>query len=170
MSDEEKRQASEPAATDPETAARPPAAEAAPPESAAPNAEERAVKAPPVPPGRAEPAGEPRHVYCSQCGAAMKVADRYCHSCGWDTQAPALTPPPPRVVANPSDRNRLAALLLCLFLGWLGAHRFYAGKVGTGILWLFTAGLFLIGVVYDLILIATGEFRDDQGRPVVRWE
>jgi TM2 domain. len=37
-----------------------------------------------------------------------------------------------------SDKTFMAALLLCLFLGPLGAHRFYVGKTGTGVLWLFT--------------------------------
>jgi TM2 domain-containing membrane protein YozV len=51
-----------------------------------------------------------------------------------------------------------------------GAHRFYVGKTGTGLLWLFTLGFLGIGVVYDIIFIATGEFRDDSERRVVRWE
>ncbi|MBQ3755018.1 MAG: TM2 domain-containing protein, partial [Clostridia bacterium] len=40
-----------------------------------------------------------------------------------------------------SPKSRLVATLLCFFLGGLGIHRFYVGKVGTGILYLFTGGL-----------------------------
>lgn len=69
-----------------------------------------------------------------------------------------------------SDKSRLVALLLCIFLGGLGAHRFYVGKIGTGILWLCTAGLFGIGWLIDLIKICCGSFRDSAGAPLRRWE
>jgi TM2 domain-containing membrane protein YozV len=45
------------------------------------------------------------------------------------------------------------AWLLLAFLGLLGVHRFYLGKIGTGVLWLFTGGLFGIGVIYDLFTL-----------------
>lgn len=59
-----------------------------------------------------------------------------------------------------SSKNWLAALLLCIFLGGLGIHRFYVGKVGTGILMLLTAGGFGIWLIIDLIMIAVGSFTD----------
>ena len=64
-------------------------------------------------------------------------------------------------------KSRVAVLLLCVFLGPLGVHRFYAGKVGTGILYLLTMGLFLVGWIFDLVRIASGEFLDANGRPFV---
>ena len=69
------------------------------------------------------------------------------------------------VVAVPmiSPKSKIAALLLCIFLGGLGIHRFYVGKVGTGILYLLTGGLFFIGVLVDIINIACGNFRDNMG-------
>lgn len=70
---------------------------------------------------------------------------------------------------NMSGKSRLAALLLCFFLGVLGVHRFYVGKVGTGILWLFTGGLFGIGVLVDFIIIAVGSFKDSNGNVVGNW-
>ena len=45
------------------------------------------------------------------------------------------------------------AWILLTFLGWLGIHRFYMGKVFTGILYLFTGGLLLLGVLYDFLTL-----------------
>ncbi len=61
------------------------------------------------------------------------------------------------------SNKRLTALLLCIFLGGLGVHRFYVGKIGTGILYLLTVGLFGIGALVDLIKIAVGTFEDKNG-------
>ncbi|MBY9001306.1 MAG: TM2 domain-containing protein [Candidatus Heimdallarchaeota archaeon] len=68
-----------------------------------------------------------------------------------------------------SDKSRLVAFLLCFFLGYLGVHRFYVGKVGTGILWLLTAGVFGIGAFIDWILILVGSFKDDKGNELSNW-
>ena len=68
-----------------------------------------------------------------------------------------------------SDKNRTVALLLCIFLGYLGIHRFYVGKVGTGILWLLTGGLCGIGALVDMILIIVGSFKDIHERYVEEW-
>ena len=63
-------------------------------------------------------------------------------------------------------KSKVAAALLCFFLGGLGVHRFYVGKVGTGILWLFTFGLCGIGALVDFIMILVGAFKDKQGNPL----
>ena len=68
-----------------------------------------------------------------------------------------------------SDRSRLAAALLCFFLGVLGVHRFYVGKVGTGVLQLLTAGGLGIWWLVDLILIIVGSFRDKRERVLLNW-
>lgn len=68
-----------------------------------------------------------------------------------------------------SPKSRLASLLLCVTLGWCGGHRFYAGKIGTGILYLFTGGLFGIGIIVDLITISTGTFKDGHYLEVKKW-
>ncbi len=71
--------------------------------------------------------------------------------------------------SNISPKSRLAALLFCVFLGVLGVHRFYVGKIGTGILMLLTFGGLGIWTLIDLILIIVGSFRDKDGRRVFRW-
>lgn len=58
----------------------------------------------------------------------------------------------------------LVTFLLCTFLGALGVHRFYLGKVGTGILMLVTFGGFGIWVIIDWIIILVGGFRDKEGK------
>ncbi len=76
-----------------------------------------------------------------------------------------MPPPPP----NCSPKSRLVVLLLCWFLGIFGVHRFYVGKVGTGILQLVTIGGLGIWALIDLILILIGSFKDAEGRIVFRW-
>ncbi len=112
----------------------------------------------------------PSIVYCQKCGASMTPEDRFCRKCGYDSTVPLWSAAPqPVVVVNASDRKRAVAALLCFPLGIFGAHRFYAGKTGTGFLWLFTLGLLAFGMLFDLILIIAGEFEDDQGRKIVVW-
>ena len=63
--------------------------------------------------------------------------------------------------------SHVVAILLTLFLGGLGVHRFMAGKIGTGILWLLTGGLFGIGWLVDFIMVCIGNFKDKNGNPWV---
>ncbi|MBR4703280.1 MAG: NINE protein [Oscillospiraceae bacterium] len=126
--------------------------------------------------------------FCPRCGLQAGTEPRICPHCGtrYHTSAcptcgylPLRDRAPAeevRVVERvletypaASPKSRLAALLLVLFLGILGIHRFYVGKVGTGILYFFTAGFFGIGWLIDLILIVCGVFRDRRGLPLRAW-
>jgi hypothetical protein len=69
---------------------------------------------------------------------------------------------------SPTPRNYTTVLLLTIFLGFWGVHRFVVGKVGTGVLYVFTYGLFFIGWIVDIISVATGTFTDKQGRRITR--
>lgn len=62
-----------------------------------------------------------------------------------------------------SDKSFIATLLFCLLLGTFGVHRFYVGKIGTGILMLITLGGLGIWVLIDFIMICCARFRDKEG-------
>ena len=68
-----------------------------------------------------------------------------------------------------SHKSKLLAIILCCvgFCGLSGLHRFYTGKVGTGVLWLLTGGCFLVGTIIDLVALLDGSFRDYYGNPLI---
>lgn len=81
-------------------------------------------------------------------------------------------PPKPTIdqFGNPiSPKFRLAAALLAWFLGIFGIHRFYVGKVGTGILMIVTLGGLGIWALIDFIVILVGSFKDKEGRLLINW-
>lgn len=65
-----------------------------------------------------------------------------------------------------SEKNGIVCLLLCLFVGPLGIHRFYVGKTGSGVLMLLTLGGCGIWTLIDLIMIIIGSFTDADGNPI----
>lgn len=69
--------------------------------------------------------------------------------------------------ARVSSKNYTVALLLAIFLGVLGIHRFYVGKTGTGVLWLLTAGFLGIGWLVDVVWLLGNCFEDWEDAPVV---
>jgi TM2 domain-containing membrane protein YozV len=109
-------------------------------------------------------------MFCPNCGRELSNEAVTCPNCG-HPMAPVSSQsgPASSTVQNVSPKSRLAVVLLSFFLGWLGIHRFYVGKVGTGILWLFTAGLLGIGNLVDFIMALVGSFTDKSGAFVLKW-
>ena len=103
----------------------------------------------------------PRAKVCFSCRDVIDANASVCPRCR--TPQPAVAP------ASTSESRILPALLLCFFLGVFGAHRFYVGKIGTGILQLLTLGGVGIWWLVDMILILTGSFRDKNGQRITEW-
>lgn len=103
--------------------------------------------------------------YCRHCGEAIEKDCIICPKCG--KQVSEITAQQPNIVINNSNqntninrfggygrpKNKWVALFLCVFLGIFGAHKFYEGKTGMGVIYLFTCGLVGIGCLVDFIAI-----------------
>lgn len=107
--------------------------------------------------------------FCQHCGEQIDKDCVICPKCGKQVQD--LKQPDNIIINNSASssasssaqatasaryraavpKNKWVALMLCIFLGWMGAHKFYEGKAGMGILYLFTGGLFGIGWFIDII-------------------
>lgn len=89
---------------------------------------------------------------CWHCGAEIPEDAVICTACGRQTQTVM------KDVGTGYGRrmcSKWVAFFLCLMLGVFGAHKFYEEKTGMGVLYLFTAGLFLVGVIADMVSILT---------------
>lgn len=111
-------------------------------------------------------------MYCPNCGALLRGDETICPNCGAPLASDFGQPGsgPNGYYGGNSNypyKSRLVALLLCIFLGELGVHRFYVGKFGTGLLWLCTGGLLGVGWILDIIGIAMGTFRDKYFMPLI---
>ena len=107
--------------------------------------------------------------FCQHCGEQIDKDCIICPKCGKQVQD--LKQPDNIIINNSASssasssaqatasaryraavpKNKWVALMLCIFLGWMGAHKFYEGKAGMGILYLLTCGLFGIGWFVDII-------------------
>lgn len=135
-------------------------------------------------------------MFCSNCGKEIESGIKFCPSCGTMVGGGASSPQAMQSDTGQSStsyqrqqyvtksstnyktespKSRLVALLLAFFLGAIGAHRFYVGKAGTGILIIVLnlLSFFIIGSIWsliDLIMIACGSFADKDGLPVTNWD
>ena len=108
--------------------------------------------------------------FCKHCGTKIAAAAVICPHCGCQVEEMHHNDQPNIVINNANAntntntnvnaamfgvrvKNKWVAFLLCFFLGYLGAHKFYEGKAGMGILYLLTCGLFGIGWFIDCIVL-----------------
>lgn len=107
--------------------------------------------------------------FCKHCGAKIPVDAVICTTCGRQVETIKNESSQPNIVIQNSNssvntntvgaavmgnpKNKWVALLLCVFLGLVGGHKFYEGKAGMGVLYLFTCGLFGIGAFIDFFRI-----------------
>ena len=108
-------------------------------------------------------------MFCQNCGKELSDQASFCPHCGHPQRTPGMAPGF-RSDKTISQRSRLAALLLCFFLGVFGVHRFYVGKIGTGVAMIFTFGGLGIWVLIDFIMIIVGGFTDIDGKFVLDWQ
>ena len=107
-----------------------------------------------------------RTKFCKRCGTSILEEAVICPNCGCQVEEIKRAEQPSIVINNANNntntnvnpamfgvriRNKWIAFFLCLFFGYFGAHKFYEGKAGTGLLYLFTVGLFGIGWIIDCI-------------------
>jgi TM2 domain-containing membrane protein YozV len=98
--------------------------------------------------------------HCHACTRVIDAEAVLCTSCG------VMQPYPSQFE---SEKRIAPTAALCFLLGVFGAHRFYVGKIGTGLLQLFTLGGLGIWMLVDLIIIITGGFRDGDGNKITEW-
>jgi ribosomal protein L40E len=108
---------------------------------------------------------------CVKCGAKPLKGDKYCQQCGAETNSAQelCLKCGVRLRYAGDGRDWLTTLLLAIFLGWLGVHRFYTGHTLIGIVIIVTCGGFFgIWPLIDIILIAAGSYKDKDGNPLVK--
>ena len=97
--------------------------------------------------------------FCKYCGAVIGADCVVCPACGRQVEPLQSAQQPQPVYVNNNvtyggvAKSKWTAFFLCLFLGLIGAHKFDEGKIGMGVLYIFTGGLFGIGAFVDLIVI-----------------
>lgn len=112
---------------------------------------------------------------CINCGAKPLVGSSFCNACGAETNALAEiclkcgARLAKAEAADISAKSRLTTTLLAFFLGEFGVHRFYLGKIGTGIAMLLTFGGLGIWALIDFIMAVAGTMKDKEGKLIKNW-
>jgi TM2 domain-containing membrane protein YozV len=116
---------------------------------------------------------------CLNCGAKPLAGNSFCQACGAETNplAEICTKCGARLVkaevVDISPKSRLATTLLCILPAWIvgiaGIHRFYLGKIGTGIAMLLTLGGLGIWTLIDFIFAVSGNMKDKEGKLIKNW-
>ncbi len=112
--------------------------------------------------------------FCKYCASKIPEDAVLCTNCGRQVEELKNNSSQPNIVINNDNssvntnvnkntvsasmhcgraKNKWVSLLLCIFLGFFGAHKFYEGKIGMGIIYLFTGGLFCIGLIIDFFAL-----------------
>jgi TM2 domain-containing membrane protein YozV len=98
--------------------------------------------------------------FCPSCGAIIKKEAEICPKCGV-RQRQSQT-------KSEKEEKWFILLLLSIFLGALGVDRFYVGKIGTGLLKLFTLGGIGVWWLIDIIMILADKFTDKNGNAITK--
>lgn len=118
--------------------------------------------------------------FCVKCGKEIEDNCVSCPNCGHQVANNQNASMPNIIINNSANANatatainnggngvsqksKIVTLILAIVLGWIGGHRFYVGKIGTGIIWFFTVGFFGIGWILDIIKVLSGTFKDGAG-------
>lgn len=109
-------------------------------------------------------------MYCSKCGFGFddNTHVSFCPMCGQAVNKSVYTNNNDNKDISEERKDWLTTLLLCIFVGQIGIHRFYTGHIATGIVFIFTIGGCGIWWLIDLIRIATGDFKDANGKKLVK--
>ncbi|MCM8830177.1 MAG: TM2 domain-containing protein [Candidatus Omnitrophica bacterium] len=107
---------------------------------------------------------------CTGCGVAPRSGNKYCQNCGapTDVNAVVCVKCGTSLTSSGEGKDWTVTLILSVLVGQFGIDRFYTGYIGLGILKLLTAGGCGIWWLIDVILIATGKYRDSHGNLLVK--
>lgn len=109
----------------------------------------------------------PNTKMCPRCGQEVDMNMQFCPKCGFAFNQQYYQPQPPFSAPDDptrSEKDFLTTLLLAIFLGYLGIHRFYTNNTAIGVIQLLTLGGCGIWALIDIIMLVTGSYKDGNGK------